>query len=92
VSHGCQKIPVLLAFSILAAETGHGDQLSAVKDGLELWLQHATFPDETDPVEEEDIFSKIGRVLERDGKSDLAKIARRLGQREKTQFFGSKAF
>jgi len=92
VSHGCQKIPVLLAFSILAAETGHGDQLSAVKDGLELWLQHATFPDETDSVEEEDIFSKVSRVLEREGKSDLAKIARRLGQREKTQFFGSKAF
>ncbi len=86
MENGCQKVPVLLAFALLAVEAGHGDHLSLVIDGLELWLQQDASIDTMDQITEEDIFSRLGKVLERDGKTTLARIAYRLSRWESQSF------
>uniref|UniRef100_A0A832A6C4 Glycosyltransferase n=1 Tax=Desulfacinum infernum TaxID=35837 RepID=A0A832A6C4_9BACT len=89
VDNGCQKVPVLLAFALLAAERGDGHSLSAVKDGLKLWLQQDPFLCMGDRLDQEDVFFEIACVLERQGRSDLARIARRLRGYPKITLAGS---
>ncbi|WP_245994574.1 tetratricopeptide repeat protein [Desulfosoma caldarium] len=82
VDNGCQKVPVLLAFAILAAERGHESALGRVREALEVWLQNNTASPHHDLTLREGIFGKLAHVLEREQKIHLAKIAQRLALRE----------
>lgn len=85
VDNGCCKMPVLLSCAVLAFERGEEEHWDRVKEGMELWLREDADPRCLASSSGDGVFSKLSHVLEREGKRDLAKIAQRLDQREKSK-------
>ncbi|MGQ9668881.1 MAG: glycosyltransferase [Desulfosoma sp.] len=87
VVNGCPKLPVLLTYAVLAAHVGEEIETASVQAALNLWLQEDSLSCDCDFSTREKIYKQLSRALEQEGKPDLAKMAKRLAQREATKAF-----
>lgn len=81
VRNGCCKVPVLLAYGVMACERKDEGALTSIRENLEVFLHDGKRRETGTPPS---IFLSLARHLEDEGKEDLARLARRLARWEKS--------
>lgn len=91
VVKGCLKLPVLLTYAVLAADVGEEIETASVQEALNLWLQEDSLSCGCDLSTKETIYKQLSRALEQEGKPHLAKMAKRLAQKETAKAFAPRS-